>query len=349
MSGATSPRLPVAGLAALAGALIAVVLGLLTVGVQASVEPDGLPVAVTVPGNAPPQLRSVAEQVSGQGGEALSWQVTSPGEARRLLADKDVYGVLELAPGRVGVVVSGAINPSGTQIVQQALTGAGQAVATAMARASGTPAAPVGVETLHPASPAGRTAPLAMSIIAWIGSLAAGALLVLLAGRTGRRLGAAARLAQVAATAVLMTAVAAGFVALWESSLPLGWDVLGYLMLIVAAFASVQAALLRLMGIRAMAILAPLYLLAPAVAGQVPELLNPAYRTLLWSWTPFRFSTEGMRSLLQGTPGAPDVTTGLWVLSAMLVAGLVVLLWPGRRQRPAAVPPPRRSFSRPGS
>jgi hypothetical protein len=76
--------------------------------------------------------------------------------------------------------------------------------------------------------------------------------------------------------------------------------------------------------------------MAPAVAGQVPELLHPAYRTLLWSWSPFRFPTEAVRSLLllDGVP--PDVRTALWVLGAMAVAGLAVLLWPGRRT--AAVP-----------
>jgi hypothetical protein len=70
--------------------------------------------------------------------------------------------------------------------------------------------------------------------------------------------------------------------------------------------AAPQAGLLRVLGVGAMAILGPLYLVAPAVAGQVPELLNPAYRALLWSWTPFRFSAEGLRSFLQGTPDAPD-------------------------------------------
>jgi len=85
-----------------------------------------------------------------------------------------------------------------------------------------------------------------------------------------------------------------------------------------------------------MSILGPLYLVAPAVAGQVPELLNPAYRALLWSWTPFRFSAEGLRSLLQGTPDAPDVTTGAWVLAVMLVAGLIVVAWPARSARQEA-------------
>jgi hypothetical protein len=69
----------------------------------------------------------------------------------------------------------------------------------------------------------------------------------------------------------------------------------------------------------------------------VPEMLDPAYRTLLWSWTPFRFSTEGLRSLLQGVPDAPDVRTGVIVLASMAVVGLIVILWPGRG--PAAEAP----------
>jgi hypothetical protein len=93
---------------------------------------------------------------------------------------------------------------------------------------------------------------------------------------------------------------------------------------------ALQARLLRLLGIRALAVLGPLYLVAPAVAGQVPEMLNPAYRTLLWSWTPFRFSTEGLRSVVQGTPSAPDVATRCWVLAALLIAGLVLVVWPSR-------------------
>jgi hypothetical protein len=95
------------------------------------------------------------------------------------------------------------------------------------------------------------------------------------------------------------------FLKLW-TSLPLGWDVLGFVFLAATGFAALQAGLLRVLGVGAMAILGPLYLVAPAVAGQVPELLNPAYRALLWSWTPFRFSAEGLRSFLQGTPDAPD-------------------------------------------
>lgn len=315
---------PLAALAALAGAVVAIVLGLLTVGVQATAGPRGLPVAVT----APAPLQAAAQHITTQGGGALSWRVATPDEARKLLDDKDVYGILELGP-TTGVVVSGAINPAGTQVVQQALTTA--------AAASG---APVTVETVHPASVGGRTAPLAVSILAWLGSLAAGAVLLVLANRAKRRIPLGARLVRVLASGVLMTAVLAGFLKLWDATLPLGWNVLGFIFLIALAFGALQGALLRLFGLPAMAVLGPLYLLAPAVAGQVPEMLNPAYKDVLWSWTPFRFSTEGLRSLLQGTPHAPDVTTALWVLGAMLAAGLIVLVWPGRkRDAPVAEEP----------
>ncbi len=308
--------------AAVAGALVAVLLGFLTFGAQATVAPDRVPVAVGAPAG---PIQAQVQRMAGHAGGPLDIRVTTPQDARQLLEDKQVYGVLELGGAAPVVVTSGAVNPSGTQVALQALTGAAQAL-------GGTPKQ----ETIHPASAAGRVAPLAASALAWIDALVAGLALTQLAKRTGSTLNAGARLTQVVGVGVLGTGVLAGFLALWDSSLPLGWDVLGFVFLATTAFAALQAGLLRLLGLRAMAILGPLYLVAPAVAGQVPELLNPGYRALLWSWTPFRFSTEGLRSLLQGVPGAPDVTTGLWVLGGLLVAGLLVTLWPGRSARQEA-------------
>ncbi|MBE8525475.1 ABC transporter permease [Amycolatopsis sp. H6(2020)] len=317
----TRPAGALALVAALAGALVAVVLGFLTFGAQATVAPDGVPVAVA----APPEI---AQRIAAHGGGQLAWTVATPAEARQLLEDKKVYGVLELAPGPAATVVtSGAVNPAGTQVAQQALTGA----ATALA-------GPPKQEVLHPVGLAGRVAPLAASALAWIGALVAGLALTQLAKRTGRTIGAGARFLQVTGAGVLITAVVAGFFALWDATLPLTADVLGFVFLAATAFAALQAGLLRLLGLRAMAVLAPLYLVAPAVAGQVPELLNPAYRALLWSWTPFRFSTEGLRSLLQGVPDASDVTIALWVLGALLAVGLLVTLWPARSARQEAEP-----------
>jgi hypothetical protein len=284
--------------AALVGALAAAVLGLLTFGAQATVSPDHVPLAVSAPSP------EIASRIAGQGGDHVSWRVVSPSEGRKLLADKEVYGVLELG-SPTSVVLSGAVNPAGTQVAQQILTTVASLVPGAQ---------PPQVVTLHPASTAGRVAPLAGSALLWIAGLVAGLLFVLMKTRSGTTPGVFALLLR-----------------LWDSSLPLGWDVLAYLLLAALAFTGVQGALLRVLGFRAAAVLGPLYLIAPAVAGQVPELLHPFYRDVLWSWTPFRFAAEGVRSLLQGTASAPDVRTGLIVLGSMAVAGLIVILLPGRR------------------
>jgi hypothetical protein len=307
--------------AGLVGALVAAVLGLLTFGAQATVDPDHLPLAVAAEG----PLRPIAERVAAQGGEHVAWRIVTPAEGRALLADKEVYGVLELGQP-INVVLSGAINPGGTQVAQQILTGAAQAMAVAIPNSP-----PPRTVTLHPASTAGRVAPLAGSALLWIAGLVAGLLFVLFRTRSNVKPGLAARLTLPLTASVLSVGVVALLLLLWDSSMTLGWDVLGYMLLAALAFTGVQGALLRLLGIRAAAILGPLYLIAPAVAGQVPELLHPFYRDVLWSWTPFRFAAEGIRSLLQGTVSAPDVRTGLVVLGSMAVAGLLVIVWPVRQ------------------
>ena len=94
-----------------------------------------------------------------------------------------------------------------------------------------------------------------------------------------------------------------GLALLWDSGIPIKWEVAGFLWLAGAAFALFQAGIRRWLGLPGMALLGPLYLMAPAVAAVPPELLNPIYRAALWSWTPFRFTTEGLRSLLYLGPG----------------------------------------------
>lgn len=353
---------------ALLGALAVAVLGLVTFGVQATGEPRDLPLAV---GPADPAAASalapVIKQVSGQGGDRVEWTVVdSTDQAKTRLDDKDVYGALLLAPREDGqglratVLVSGAINQSGTQVAQQILSQAGETVVTmsqAQAAAQGgqgasgqgapgqpaqggSGAAPnpadiepnVTVTTIHPASPAGRALPIAASALLWLATLVPSILGAIALPRltAGRRLGAGSRIGLAAVSAITATGLVFGFAVLWDSGLPLTWSLAWFLLLVAAAFALLQAAVLRLLGLRGLAVLGPLYLVAPVIAGQVPELLHPAYRTLLWSWSPFRFSTEGVRSLLYLGTDAPDIPVALWVFGAIAVAGLVVAIWPRR-------------------
>lgn len=339
-----SKRAPLIVVTALMGALVASVLAVLTFGAQVSAGPDGVPVAVAVADDpAAAQLRAATGVLEARAGDRLDVELTTPDKGRNLLYDKEVYGVLEFSAGPGGpqatVVTSGAINPSGTRIAQQALTGAGQALLAAVAAQNpGANAGVVHIERVHPVGTSMRALPLALSALAWLGCLVAGATLTVLAQRSRVRIGAMDRLAGLGVTSVVVTAVLVGLVLLWDSSLPLGWDVVGLLALATAAFTAVQGGVLHLAGIRAMVLLAPLYLVAPAVTNQVPELLHPGYRAALWSWTPFRFPAEALRSLFAGTPDAPDVMLAVWVLTGILVAGLALLAVPRRSAGKQAEP-----------
>ncbi|MET9232422.1 ABC transporter permease [Lentzea sp. NPDC003310] len=279
---------------AVAGAVVAFLLGLLTFGVQATVHPHDVPLAVVAP---PP----IADRVARAGTPEVDLRVVQADEARNLLEAKEVYGVLEIASGQATIRLNPAVNPSGTQIAQQVLTGVAQGAGL-----------PVEVEA-STASAAERTAPLAVSALLWVGGMVAGLLFVVLKGRRLRWLSALT-------AAVLVSGSTVGLLAWW--GVTLNGPALGFVLAVAASFALLQAGLFRHLGIRAMAVLGVLYLMAPAVAGQVPELLNPAYRAVLWSWTPFRFSTEGLRSLMYD--GA--VTTEWWVFGGIALLGVVLLL-----------------------
>ncbi|USX51605.1 ABC transporter permease [Lentzea sp. HUAS12] len=279
---------------AVAGAVVAFLLGLLTFGVQATVHPHDVPLAVVAP---PP----VADRVQAADSAEVDVRVVSADEARNLLRDKEVYGVLEIAPGQATIRLNPAVNPSGTQVAQQVLTGVAQGAGV-----------PVRIET-QAVSAAERTAPLAASALLWVGGMVAGLLFVVLKGRDLRWLSATT-------AAVLVTCSTAGLLAWWGVTLNV--PTLAFLLAVATAFALLQAGLFKHLGVRAMGVLGLLYLMAPAVAGQVPELLNPVYRAVLWSWTPFRFSAEGLRSLLYDG----SVSTEWWVFGGIALLGVVLLL-----------------------
>ncbi|HEX8869588.1 MAG TPA: ABC transporter permease [Lentzea sp.] len=279
---------------AVAGAVVAFLLGLLTFGVQATVHPHDVPLAVVAP---PP----IADRVKAADSAEVDLKVVQAAEAQTLLADKEVYGVLEISPGQATIRLNPAVNPSGTQVAQQVLTGVAQGAGL-----------PVKVEA-QAVTAAERTAPLAASALLWVGGMIAGLLFVVLKGRRFRLLSALL-------TPVLVSGSVVGLLAWWGVTFSAG--ALTFLLAVGVSFALLQAGLFKHLGIRAMGVLGVLYLMAPAVAGQVPELLNPAYKAVLWSWTPFRFSTEGLRSLMYD--GA--ISTEWWVFGGIALVGLVLLL-----------------------
>jgi len=314
----------------LAGALIALALGLLTFGVQATAQPHSLPLAIgATDASAVAAVSPITQHVTTQGGDAVAWRVVaSRMEAEHLLDRKEIYGALLLSPEPKGltatVLVSGAVTPAAAQVAQPLLT----QVARAVTAAGASPA--VEIASIHPTSAAGRTLPLAASALLWFATLVTSVLVVVAVPRlqSGWPAGPGLRISAGLSGAVLGTAVVLGLATLWDSGLPLGWEVIAFLGLVGIAFALLQGGILRWLGLPGIAVLAPLYLMAPSVAGLPPELINPAYRALLWSWTPFRFSSEGLRSLLFIGSTAPDVAPALWGLAGIGLAGLLLMLAP---------------------
>jgi hypothetical protein len=315
---------------ALIGGVAATVLALLTFGVQATVNPDHLPLAVGPDDPAAgPALSQLVRTISTHGSDQVSWHVVqSRAEAAGLLDSKQVYGALLFSASQNGlaatVLLSGGVNPNATAVAQPALLGVAQGVG---ARAQ--------VVTIHPTSAAGRTLPLAATALLWLTALGANIVTLVLAPRLrgGAALGRIGVLGVAAGVAVVGTAVVVGLAWLWDSSLVIDWQTTGFLGLCGLAFALLQAGLLRWLGFVAAPLLGLFYLMAPAVAGLPPELINPTYRALLWSWTPFRFSTEGVRSLLFLGGGAPDVQPALLLMVAIALGGAILVVT--RRKSPA--------------
>jgi hypothetical protein len=347
-----------------AGAVVALLLGLLTFGVQATVEPHHLPLAIgTADAGSAAALAPVLDRVAAQGGDAVAWRrVGSRAKAEGLLDRKQAYGAVIFTAGPAGpsatVLVSGALNPAATQVAQSALTqvaeavtsaaraqaasrqsaGTGPTAAPAPAAASRPAVAPaVQVVTIHPTSATGRTLPLAASALLWVATLVTSVLALVLPPRRpgGRPLGRLLSIVAAISGALLGTAAVLALARLWDSSITFGWEAVGFLGLVALSFALLQTAVLRWLRLPGVSLLALLYLTAPAVAGLVPELLNPVYRALLWSWTPFRFSAEALRSLLFLGPSGPDVSAGTWVFSGIALAGLLLVLVPRPRLRQA--------------
>src|SRR5262249_7937430 len=149
-----------------------------------------------------------------------------------MLDAKQVYGAVLFRPGSTGlnatVLLSGALNPQATAIAQPILIGV----------AAGTKAQ-FEVTTIHPASAAGRTLPLAGSGLLWLGALV-GNIMLLARGprlRGGSAIGRLGVAGAGASSALLGTGLVVGLAWLWDSSLSIGWDVVGFLMLVGLAFA----------------------------------------------------------------------------------------------------------------
>lgn len=75
------------------------------------------------------------------------------------------------------------------------------------------------------------------------------------------------------------------------------WAVYGFLVFASGMFFLMQGALLNWLGLGGMPILVLLFFFSNPVLALAPEMLPDVTKTWLYSWTPFRFSVEGLRSI----------------------------------------------------
>ncbi|WP_199617663.1 YhgE/Pip domain-containing protein [Paenibacillus alkalitolerans] len=232
------------------------------------------------------------------------------------------------------------------ELTKQALTMIGQQTQQLPVRAAEALLAPFDVEELivHPVGEnnANGSAPNMLTQIMWLGSMVASIFLFLAAGKEKEKgYGSWAVVSSQTAAGLLTVFAASGFL-MWMASSWYGMEIDGlteawlFLWLAGTAFFLLQSSLLNWIGFPAVALLVLLLFFSMPVINMAPEFLTETTRDWLYSWTPFRFVTEGLRSIMYfgGTDVAAASYSVLWWLAGTC---FVLLLASGVRKKAAAV------------
>lgn len=214
-----------------------------------------------------------------------------------------------------------------TQLREQALgqlqqrQGPGAALSAAQAKALAAPLA-ASFETVHPivANTANGNAPVVLTQLAWIGALAASALLYLTASKlkTAGRFGLTVSVLLAGAVYAAVGAAAELAIAdyLFGLEVPDWPQTLLFLMLALFSFFLLQTAVLSWIGLKGMPLLVLLFFFGLPLLNLPPEFLPDATRDWLYAWIPFRFSAEGLRDLFyfrQGLNVGGPVSVLVWI------------------------------------
>jgi YhgE/Pip-like protein len=207
-------------------------------------------------------------------------------------------------------------------------------------------------ESVHPygANNAGGGAPNLLSQIAWIGSLVCSVTLFLASSQTA----AAARrrwpvlIAQMGAG--LLTAGLASLFLVWMASSWYGMELNAildtwlFLWLAASVFFLLQSSLLNWLGFPAIAILVLLLFFSIPVINMAPEFLLQATRDWLYSWTPFRFVSSGLRDVMYYGSARELNLAVLWSLFGAFAAVMAASAFrPAASRKPAAADAPAKA------
>ncbi|MFC5470744.1 YhgE/Pip domain-containing protein [Cohnella suwonensis] len=204
--------------------------------------------------------------------------------------------------------------------------------------------APINVqeETVHAVGTNNATgnAPGMLTQIMWMGSLVT-AMILFLAGGNAMK-GGARRLSTIAmqpVAGVVITGIASGFL-IWMASSWYGMELAQatetwlFLWLAGATFYMLQSALLNWIGIPAMAILVLLMFFSMPLLNMAPEFLSSASHDWIYSWTPLRFVSGGLREVMY-FGGLDEVGSNAAALWSIAGAFLILLVASGLRKAKA--------------
>jgi len=175
------------------------------------------------------------------------------------------------------------------------------------------------------------TAPNLLTQISWIGCLVLSIFLYFAAQHAGRtttrRIGPFTLQLLVG---ILLTAVISGFI-VWMANSWYGMhmddpsQVWLFLWLVAAAFFILQSALLNWIGIPAMGLLVLLLFFSLPILNLAPEFMPQATQDWLYSWTPFRYASSGLRTIMYygGEEGMSLPILVMWWIAGV---GAIVLL-----------------------
>ncbi len=201
---------------------------------------------------------------------------------------------------------------------------------------------------VHPvgANNAGGTAPNLLTQIMWIGSMIMSVFFFLAARAAREEGGAWGVVGGQIFVGLVLTAGASGLL-VWMAVSWYGMEMADpaavwlFLWLSASAFFLMQTALFNWIGFPAIALLVMLLFFSLPILNVAPEFLPQATRDLLYSWTPFRYVADGLRSLMYygGEFGMGLPYTVLWSIAGVgLAVVLASALRRGRARAEATAP-----------
>lgn len=304
------------------------------------------------------------QEIQGADSEEIKWiQYDSISAMYEALDEKVIYGSLVLPPDLtesvftlqserprqaiVEVVLNEGMNTTGANTVQSIITG----IINEMNReirndmlgsmqqmdlqlkpeqaAALTEPLIIQTSISHPVGEQARGhLPLMFTVLLWLGSLIGSLSIWLLLHRKN----------QIASEFVgtqILSGIALAIIQAFSTMVVIGWLMgielvnYGYLImfLILTAFVFflIQSSVLNWLGFKGWPLLIMVWLFGLPVASLPPEFLSPFYRLAIYSWIPFRFSVEGLSSIMFFDTGG-NLSSMLAVLSVMGAVFLLILL-----------------------